>query len=115
MTRRTSEHNEFFLLNFQNLEIARSFFQNYLPPALIAQANWNNLRLAPSDFTQKALRHRNLFFERTLWPMLEKMSRQERGLEVETVLYFIYQKKRQIFKKRRWWKPYRTNGRFMDQ
>lgn len=58
-------HNNFFLEQFRNLKTARSFFEEYLPEEVKQSIDWSAMRLAPSDFVQKALhgRHSDRLYE----------------------------------------------------
>ncbi len=51
-------HNDFFQKNFQNMELAVSFFKQYLPRKLVKSVDWNSLLLAPGEFVGKALQYR---------------------------------------------------------
>ncbi len=54
----TQPHDRYFKEQFSKLEFARSFFREYLPVELLKAVDWNDFRLAPGDFVQKALRNR---------------------------------------------------------
>lgn len=51
-------HNDFFLQQWTDLKVAHSFFEEYLPSSIQKIMDWSQLRLAPGDFVQKALKNR---------------------------------------------------------
>jgi len=61
MTKRkifTSPHDTYVRGEFGKVELARSYFQTYLPPEIAKLVDWSSLALAPSDFVDKALKNR---------------------------------------------------------
>ena len=48
----------FFIQQWTDLKVARSFFKEYLPEPIQQIMDWSQLRLAPGDFIQKALQNR---------------------------------------------------------
>ena len=51
-------HDSYFKRHFSRLELAKSFFQNYLPAEILTRIKWDTLRLAPGDFVDKALKNK---------------------------------------------------------
>ena len=56
--RKGTPHNDFFIQQWSDLKVAQAFFKEYLPASIQAIMDWSQLRLAPGDFVQKALKNR---------------------------------------------------------
>lgn len=54
----SNPHDRYFREQFSRIEVARSFFREYLPSELAQAIDWKTFRLAPGDFVQKALHNR---------------------------------------------------------
>jgi predicted transposase/invertase (TIGR01784 family) len=54
----TSPHNNFFIQTFSRREAAESFFQNYLPSAMVEQIDWKSLQQENGSFIDAALGNR---------------------------------------------------------
>ncbi len=50
-----SPHDKFFKEQFSRIEVARDFFQTYLPPAIAQAADWETLQLLPGHFVDERL------------------------------------------------------------
>jgi predicted transposase YdaD len=50
-----SPHDKFFHEVFSRPEVARQFFQSYLPPAIVQHCEWNTLQLQPCRFVDAQL------------------------------------------------------------
>ena len=51
-----SLHDSFFKKQFQDIEVARSFFENYLPKEVIQNLELENLRIASNELISKELK-----------------------------------------------------------
>ncbi len=56
--RKGTLHNDFFIQQWSDLKVAQAFFKEYLPASIQVIMDWSQLRLAPGDFVQKALKNR---------------------------------------------------------
>ena len=56
--RKGTPHNDFFIQQWSDLKVAQAFFKEYLPASIQVIMDWSQLRLAPGDFVQKALKNR---------------------------------------------------------
>jgi predicted transposase YdaD len=54
----SSPHNNFFIQTFSRREAAESFFQNYLPSAIVEQIDWKSLQQENGSFIDAALGNR---------------------------------------------------------
>jgi len=50
-----SPHDKFFKETFSRPEVAREFFQTYLPPCLVEAIDWQTLKLEPTSFVDERL------------------------------------------------------------
>jgi predicted transposase/invertase (TIGR01784 family) len=51
-------HDGYFKRHLNRLELAKSFFQNFLPTEILQRIQWDTLQLASGDFVDKALKNK---------------------------------------------------------